>query len=97
MSHKKAVPTFSNSSASVNSNVAVVPRGLRVADAARYAGTTHWHIRTAVWTGRLKAYRAGKVIIILRDDLDRYLNSLPEVQPLNSQWLAERQAKGGAA
>jgi len=70
---------------------------LRVADAARYAGTTHWHIRTAIWTGRLKAFRAGKVIIILRDDLDRYLNSLPEIQPLKSEWLAERQAKGSVA
>jgi excisionase family DNA binding protein len=75
------------------SNVPV--RGLRVPDAAAYAGVTHWHIRTAIWTGKLKAYRAGKVIIILREDLDRYLNSLPEVQPLKSSWLAERQAKAG--
>lgn len=72
-------------------------RGLRVPDAAAYAGVTHWHIRTAVWTGRLRARRAGKVIIILREDLDRYLSSLPEVQPLKSDWLAERQAKAGAA
>ena len=43
-------------------------RGLRVPDAAAYAGVTHWHIRTAIWTGGLKAYRAGKVIIILRED-----------------------------
>ncbi len=71
-------------------------RGLRVSDAAKYAGVTHWHVRTAIWTGKLKAYRAGKVIIILRDDLDRYLNSLPEVQPLKSEWLADRQQKGGA-
>jgi hypothetical protein len=47
--------------------------------------------------GRLKAYRAGKVIVILRDDLDRYLNSLPEIQPSNAEWLAVRQSKGGAA
>ena len=67
------------------------PRGLRVPDAAKNAGVSHWFIRTAVWTGKLRAYRAGKVIVILRDDLDRWLNSLPEVQPLNSEWLADRQ------
>jgi len=67
------------------------PRGLRVPDAAAYAGVTHWHIRTAIWTGRLKAYRAGKVIIVLREDIDRYLNSLAEVQPNNAEWLAKRQ------
>jgi excisionase family DNA binding protein len=74
----------------------IAPRGLRVGDAARYAGTTHWHIRTAIWTGRLKAYRAGKVIIVLREDLDRYLNSLPEVQPNNAEWLADRQQKAAS-
>ena len=73
------------------------PRGLRVPDAAAYAGVTHWHIRTAIWTGRLKAYRAGKVIIVLREDIDRYLNSLAEVQPNNAEWLADRQQKAGAA
>jgi excisionase family DNA binding protein len=66
-------------------------RGLRVSDAATYAGVTHWHIRTAVWTGKLKAHRAGKVILIMRDDLDCYLNSLPEIQPSHAEWLAKRQ------
>jgi hypothetical protein len=75
----------------------VVPRGLRVADAAAYAGTTHWQIRSAIWTGKLKARRAGKVIVILRDDLDKYLNSLPAIEPLQSDWLAKRQAKSGEA
>lgn len=70
-------------------------RGLRVADAAKYAGVSHWFIRTAVWTGKLRAYRAGKVIVILRDDLDRFLNSLPEVQRSDAAWLADRQQKAG--
>jgi hypothetical protein len=67
------------------------PRGLRVPDAAAYAGVTHWHIRTAIWAGKLKAYHAGKVIIVLRDDLDDYLNCLPQVQPSHAEWLAKRQ------
>lgn len=68
------------------------PRGLRVSEAAEYAGATHWCIRTAVWTGKLRARRVGKTLIILRDDLDRYLESLPEVPPLKSPWLAKRGA-----
>lgn len=69
------------------------PRGLRVPEAAAYSGTTPWHIRTAIWTGRLKAYRAGKGIVVLREELDRYLSSLPEIQPSNAKWLAARQQR----
>lgn len=92
---KKSSPERSFSLAA--ENPVALPRGLRVSDAAKYAGVTHWFIRSAVWTGKLRAYRAGKVLVILRDDLDRWLNSLPEVQPLRSQWIADRQQKGGAA
>jgi excisionase family DNA binding protein len=73
--------------------VGQTPRGLRVPDAAQYAGVSHWFIRSAVWNGKLRARRAGKVIIILRDDLDEFLNSLPEVQPNTAEWLADRQCK----
>lgn len=90
MSHRrKASPEVSLSPVTQPTQLAPV-RGLRVADAARYAGVSHWFIRTAVWTGKLRAYRAGKVIVILRDDLDRWLNSLPEVQRNDSAWLARR-------
>ena len=97
MSHRrKASPEVSSSPVTQPTQSAPV-RGLRVADAARYAGVSHWFIRTAVWTGKLRAYRAGKVIVILRDDLDRWLNSLPEVQRNDAEWLADRQQKAGAA
>lgn len=69
------------------------PRGLRIQQAAEYAGTNCWFIRSAIWTGKLKAHHAGKTIIILRDDLDRFLNSLPEVEPNTSDWLKQRQPK----
>ena len=86
MKSKNTLPVSPSNSALVS------PRGLRVGDAANYAGTSHWHIRTAVWTGKLKARRAGKVLLILRDDLDQYLDSLPEVQPSAAEWLNKRQA-----
>jgi hypothetical protein len=73
------------------SDSAVSPRGLRILDAARYAGTTSWFIRTAIWEGRLSARRCGKVLIILRDDLDRFLESQQQVEPSRASWLAGRQ------
>jgi hypothetical protein len=59
------------------------PRGLRILDPAAYAGVTVWFIRCAIWAGKLKARKAGSVQVILRQDLDAFLNSLPEVEPLH--------------
>jgi excisionase family DNA binding protein len=78
---------------SVASGSAVLPRGLRIMEAARYAGTTSWFIRTAIWEGRLAARKCGKVLIILRDDLDRFLESQQQVEPSGASWLASRRQK----
>ena len=66
------------------------PRGLRIMQAARYAGVSTWFVRQAIWEGRLKARRCGKFLIILRDELDRFLESQEEVPPSTASWLAER-------
>ena len=50
------------------------PRGLSVMDASKYAGTTVWFIRMAIWEKRLPALRLGKKNVILRDDIDRFLD-----------------------
>ena len=68
----------------------VPPRGLRIIEAARYAGVTTWFIRQAVWEGRLEARRCGKFVIILRDELDRFLEAQPPVEPSAAAWLAQR-------
>lgn len=52
------------------------PRGLRVAQAAEYAGITVNLMRTLICTGEVPAIRLGKRHVILRDDLDAYLDSL---------------------
>lgn len=74
----------------ISSGSPLVPRGLRIVQAARYAGVSTWFIRQAVWEGRLKARRCGKFVIILRDELDRFLENQPQVQPSSATWLAER-------
>jgi len=68
------------------------PRGLRIVQAARYAGVSTWFIRQAVWEGRLKARRCGKFVIILRDELDRFLENQPPVEPSSAAWLAQRRS-----
>ncbi len=75
----------------------LAPRGLRIVQAARYAGVSTWFIRQAIWEGRLKARRCGKVVIILRDDLDRFLEDQPPVEPSSAAWLTRRQAQCKAA
>ncbi len=54
-------------------------RGLRLSEAARYSGATLWFLRTAIWEGRLKSIKLGKRIIILREELDRFLNAQAEL------------------
>jgi excisionase family DNA binding protein len=66
------------------------PRGLRIVEAARYAGVTTWFIRQAIWKGQLKARRCGRFVIILRDELDSFLENQPAVEPSSAAWLAQR-------
>jgi excisionase family DNA binding protein len=75
---------------SANAESLLLPRGLRIVHAAKYAGVSTWFIRQAVWEGRLKARRCGKFVIILRDELDQFLENQPPVQPSSAAWLAER-------
>jgi excisionase family DNA binding protein len=82
----------SSSPASATGESAVAPRGLRIVQAARYAGVSTWFIRQAVWEGRLKARRCGKFVIILRDELDQFLENQPPVEPSSAAWLAQRRS-----
>ena len=78
------------STAFVTGESLLMPRGLRIVQAARYAGVSTWFIRQAIWEGRLKALRCGKFVIILRDELDRFLENQPPVEPSSASWLVER-------
>jgi len=84
------VPQQSAPPASATAESLLPPRGLRIVQAARYAGVSTWFIRQAVWEGRLKARRCGKFVIILRDELDWFLENQPLVEPSSAAWLAQR-------
>lgn len=48
-------------------------------DAARISGLTESRVRRDIADGRLRAKRVGiRQRIVLREDLERYLSSLPE-------------------
>jgi len=79
------------STAFISGESPLTPRGLRIVEAARYAGVTTWFIRQAIWEGRLKARRCGKLVIILRDELDCFLENQASVEPSSAAWLAKRQ------
>ena len=53
----------------------VHPRGLTIQQAAKYSGLKIWNIRTLIWERRIPYLQTGKHYIVLRDDLDRYLES----------------------
>jgi excisionase family DNA binding protein len=55
-------------------------RGLRVGDAAHYCGCSVHAIRNAISVGKLRAKMIGRALIILKDDADAYLDSLPYVE-----------------
>ena len=80
-----------------NIAIAAPVRGLRVPDAAATQASP------TGTSGRQYGQADSKPTVRARSSLlcvmifDRYLNSLPEIQPLKSSWLAERQAKAGAA
>ena len=66
------------------------PRGLRILQAAKYSGTTSWFLRRAIWDGKLTARQCGRFQIILKEDLDSFLESLSPVEPNSADWLQER-------
>jgi excisionase family DNA binding protein len=89
--HPKKINRSSSSANTTASNL--VPRGLRIEQAAAYAGTSCWFIRQAIWDGKLPARTGGKFLIILRDDLDAFLEALPLAEQNTAAWLKSRREK----
>jgi hypothetical protein len=47
--------------------------------AAAVTGVCLWHLRSAIWNGKLVAHMAGKKQIVLRVDLEKWIASQPIV------------------
>jgi excisionase family DNA binding protein len=69
-----AIPATTESSASLTP-LGLQPRGLKIPEAAAYSGMTVWAIRSLIWDRKIPYLKQGKSYIVLRDDLDAYLNS----------------------
>jgi excisionase family DNA binding protein len=64
----------------VKNPAALQPEGLTLAEASAVSGIGRTKLYEAISAGSLVARKCGSRTIVLRDDLMRYLNSLPEVQ-----------------
>lgn len=66
-----------------------------VLQAAALAGRSAETIRRWVWSGRLKAHKRGKKLLIGREQLDEVMNSAGIGETLTlEKWLAELQRSG---
>jgi hypothetical protein len=61
--------------------------------ASAFTGLTRWQLRMAIWRGNLKARRAGKNLIVLREDVEAFLRSLPTVGASSADWLRRHEAQ----
>jgi excisionase family DNA binding protein len=64
----------------MNNSAALQPEGLTLAEASSVSGIGRTKLYEAIATGALIARKCGSRTLVLRDDLMRYLRSLPEVQ-----------------
>lgn len=69
----------------VKSSLKIEPFAFTLLEAAAYASVRPWFIQTAIWNGTLRARRAGKRRIILKEDLQQFLRELPVVEPRRSK------------
>ena len=97
----RRTPNFDNSDNSGNSDI-INPgknsgngnrRGYTVAEASQYSRATQWAVRTAIRNGQLKARAIGRRLIILREDVDAWLDSTPVISGSDTPWLRQRQQK----
>ncbi len=52
----------------------LTPRGLRIAEAAKYMGVSPWFVELKIRSKELPAYRLCRHYTLFREDLDQFLN-----------------------
>jgi hypothetical protein len=78
-------------------SIATPPLAMNVQDAARACGVPSWTLREAVMLGNLRAKHAGRAHVVLLADLQRWLESLTDVEPSTAKSILARQEKRTAA
>lgn len=64
-----------------NSQQDVQPIVLDIRAAARHLFCSESHIRLMIRTGSLKARKLGRRVVILREEIEKYLGDLPDWKP----------------
>jgi excisionase family DNA binding protein len=65
----RATPT-----AHEDGTAAIVPRGFRIADAARYMGVSPWYVEEKIRSKELPAHRFCRHYTIFKEDMDSFLD-----------------------
>jgi excisionase family DNA binding protein len=58
----------------------LLPRGLRIAEAAAYIGVTPWFVESKIRSGELPALKLCRHYTLLREDLDAFLDKQKEIR-----------------
>jgi excisionase family DNA binding protein len=56
-------------------NCPVVPRGMRISEAAAYMGVSSWFVELKIRSGELPALKLCRHYTLLREDLDAFLDA----------------------
>ena len=62
------------SKSSLSPEPSLIPRLLRITEAAIYIGGTVWAVRQLIWNRELPHIRVGKRIVVDRGDLDKWID-----------------------
>jgi len=65
------------------SNVSLPQTAFRLDDAAKSAGVSVGKLRKDIRDGLLEARKLGRCTVVLRSELERYLNAAPRLEPFN--------------
>jgi excisionase family DNA binding protein len=71
----------------------LLPRGLRIAEAAAYIGVTPWFVESKIRSGELPALKLCRHYTLLREDLDAFLDKQKEIRDRTSKRLLGRDSR----
>jgi excisionase family DNA binding protein len=72
----------------VSTDISESRRGYRIAEAAQYMGVSPWFVEVAVREKRLPALKLGRPWVILREDMDAFLDAERQKEVLLPQQRA---------
>jgi hypothetical protein len=73
-------------------SITIQPLALSINDASKLIGVPSWTLRQSVMLGELRAKKAGRMHVVLLADLQRWTESLADVEPSTAPSILARRA-----